>query len=76
MGPSGVGKSSLINALRSNGNNCDSDATEVDNWFEPVCFISLVLVFVIMYFLLCISQFVILITCVYLMFSDFRQQVV
>ncbi|KAG4989994.1 hypothetical protein AAZX31_11G254200 [Glycine max] len=32
VGPSGVGKSSLINALRSN----PSDAAEGDNWFEPI----------------------------------------
>lgn len=35
VGPSGVGKSSLINALRSN----PSDAAEGDNWFEPVGFV-------------------------------------
>jgi ribosome biogenesis GTPase len=34
VGPSGVGKSSLINALRSN--HRDSDAAEEDNWFDPV----------------------------------------
>ncbi|QCE13104.1 ribosome biogenesis GTPase [Vigna unguiculata] len=32
VGPSGVGKSSLINALRSN----PSDAAEGENWFEPI----------------------------------------
>ncbi|RDY11853.1 Small ribosomal subunit biogenesis GTPase RsgA 1, mitochondrial, partial [Mucuna pruriens] len=32
VGPSGVGKSSLINALRSNPRH----AAEGDNWFEPV----------------------------------------
>ncbi|KAL2567497.1 hypothetical protein AAZV13_18G007300 [Glycine max] len=32
VGPSGVGKSSLINALRSNPSN----AAEGENWFEPV----------------------------------------
>ncbi|KAE8023658.1 hypothetical protein FH972_009330 [Carpinus fangiana] len=34
VGPSGVGKSSLINALRSN--HRDSDAAEGDNWFDPI----------------------------------------
>ncbi|KAL9332783.1 hypothetical protein ACSQ67_002393 [Phaseolus vulgaris] len=32
VGPSGVGKSSLINALRSNS----SDVAEGENWFEPI----------------------------------------
>ncbi|WVZ06689.1 hypothetical protein V8G54_020035 [Vigna mungo] len=32
VGPSGVGKSSLINALRSN----PSDVAEGENWFEPI----------------------------------------
>ncbi|KAF7813615.1 small ribosomal subunit biogenesis GTPase RsgA 1, mitochondrial [Senna tora] len=36
VGPSGVGKSSLINALRSNSNNRVSYDTEGDNWFEPI----------------------------------------
>ena len=35
VGPSGVGKSSLINALRSNPSN----AAEGENWFEPVGFV-------------------------------------
>ncbi|KAK3418898.1 hypothetical protein EUGRSUZ_H04651 [Eucalyptus grandis] len=34
VGPSGVGKSSLINALRSN--NHPSDAAADTNWFEPI----------------------------------------
>ncbi|XP_027335591.1 small ribosomal subunit biogenesis GTPase RsgA 1, mitochondrial [Abrus precatorius] len=34
VGPSGVGKSSLINALRSNPRV--SDAAEGENWFEPI----------------------------------------
>ncbi|KAG8384917.1 hypothetical protein BUALT_Bualt04G0168000 [Buddleja alternifolia] len=34
VGPSGVGKSSLINALR--GNKSVRGATEDDNWFEPI----------------------------------------
>ncbi|XP_023002660.1 small ribosomal subunit biogenesis GTPase RsgA 1, mitochondrial [Cucurbita maxima] len=34
VGPSGVGKSSLINALRSN--NRAADAVEGDNWFDPI----------------------------------------
>ncbi|KAI3474957.1 hypothetical protein Pfo_030268 [Paulownia fortunei] len=34
VGPSGVGKSSLINALR--GNKSVVGATEDDNWFEPI----------------------------------------
>ncbi|KAJ4710860.1 Ribosome biogenesis GTPase [Melia azedarach] len=34
VGPSGVGKSSLINALRSKPH--DSDAADGDNWFEPI----------------------------------------
>ncbi|KDP26789.1 hypothetical protein JCGZ_17947 [Jatropha curcas] len=34
VGPSGVGKSSLINALRNNPRACD--ATKVDNWFDPI----------------------------------------
>lgn len=34
VGPSGVGKSSLINALRSSPHA--SDAADVDNWFEPI----------------------------------------
>ncbi|XP_061338708.1 small ribosomal subunit biogenesis GTPase RsgA 1, mitochondrial [Gastrolobium bilobum] len=34
VGPSGVGKSSLINALRSNSRV--SDAAEGENWFEPI----------------------------------------
>ncbi|XP_011098809.1 uncharacterized protein LOC105177379 [Sesamum indicum] len=34
VGPSGVGKSSLINALR--GNKSVLAATEEDNWFEPI----------------------------------------
>ncbi|PIN07027.1 hypothetical protein CDL12_20420 [Handroanthus impetiginosus] len=34
VGPSGVGKSSLINALRSN--KSIPGATEDDNWFEPI----------------------------------------
>ena len=43
VGPSGVGKSSLINTLRSSHHA--SDAEEGDNWFDPVglisfCFIS------------------------------------
>lgn len=33
VGPSGVGKSSLINVLRSNPRR---DSVEVDNWFDPV----------------------------------------
>ncbi|KAF3442183.1 hypothetical protein FNV43_RR16099 [Rhamnella rubrinervis] len=33
MGPSGVGKSSLINALRNKNQACDSAE---DNWFEPI----------------------------------------
>jgi ribosome biogenesis GTPase / thiamine phosphate phosphatase len=36
VGPSGVGKSSLINALRSNPRTCDT--ADGENWFEPVCF--------------------------------------
>jgi ribosome biogenesis GTPase len=32
VGPSGVGKSSLINALRNKPNSHD----EADNWFDPV----------------------------------------
>lgn len=39
VGPSGVGKSSLINALRSEHRT--SGAAEEDNWFEPVSSISL-----------------------------------
>ena len=39
VGPSGVGKSSLINALRSNYRA--ADAVEGDNWFDPVCSIIL-----------------------------------
>lgn len=35
VGPSGVGKSSLINALRSN-NSSVSIGTDEDNWFEPI----------------------------------------
>lgn len=38
VGPSGVGKSSLINALRNNHNA--SDAAEGENLFDPVGFIS------------------------------------
>ena len=43
VGPSGVGKSSLINALRSN--HGAYDAAGGDNWFDPVglrslCFVS------------------------------------
>ncbi|KAL1336428.1 hypothetical protein HN51_030790 [Arachis hypogaea] len=34
VGPSGVGKSSLINALRSNPRVCDAE--EGENWFEPI----------------------------------------
>ncbi|KAL5075918.1 hypothetical protein RYX36_014902 [Vicia faba] len=34
VGPSGVGKSSLINALRSNHRTCDT--ADGENWFEPV----------------------------------------
>nr|DAD30589.1 TPA_asm: hypothetical protein HUJ06_009440 [Nelumbo nucifera] len=34
VGPSGVGKSSLINALRSNQRGYG--ASEMDNWFEPI----------------------------------------
>lgn len=34
VGPSGVGKSSLINALR--GKNRDSEAAEGENWFDPI----------------------------------------
>lgn len=34
VGPSGVGKSSLINALRNNPRACN--ATEADNWFDPI----------------------------------------
>lgn len=34
VGPSGVGKSSLINALR--GNHHASDAAAGDNWFDPI----------------------------------------
>lgn len=33
-GPSGTGKSSLINALRSNPRACDT--LDGENWFEPV----------------------------------------
>lgn len=39
VGPSGVGKSSLINALRNN--NRAADALDTDNWFDPVCLIIL-----------------------------------
>ncbi|KAK9277569.1 hypothetical protein L1049_007114 [Liquidambar formosana] len=38
VGPSGVGKSSLINALRSN--NHVSSAEETENWFDPVGLLS------------------------------------
>lgn len=41
VGPSGVGKSSLINALRSN----PSDVAEGENWFEPVSFLCFILFF-------------------------------
>lgn len=41
VGPSGVGKSSLINALRSNS----SDVAEGENWFEPVGFLCFILFF-------------------------------
>ncbi|CAL5203693.1 unnamed protein product [Lathyrus oleraceus] len=34
VGPSGVGKSSLINALRSNHRTCDT--ADGENWFEPI----------------------------------------
>lgn len=34
VGPSGVGKSSLINALRSNPRTCDT--ADGENWFEPI----------------------------------------
>ncbi|KAA0064736.1 putative ribosome biogenesis GTPase RsgA 1 [Cucumis melo var. makuwa] len=34
VGPSGVGKSSLINALRNN--NRAADALDTDNWFDPI----------------------------------------
>ncbi|KAJ9176203.1 hypothetical protein P3X46_011542 [Hevea brasiliensis] len=34
VGPSGVGKSTLINALRNNPRAYD--AAEVDNWFDPI----------------------------------------
>lgn len=34
VGPSGVGKSSLINALRSNPH--EPDLSKADNWFEPI----------------------------------------
>ena len=37
VGPSGVGKSSLINALRNKNTSSSSDE---DNWFEPVCSVS------------------------------------
>lgn len=44
VGPSGVGKSSLINALRSTGH--PSDAVADTNWFEPVgCLVLVALVF-------------------------------
>ena len=43
VGPSGVGKSSLINALRSNPRVCDAE--DGDNWFEPVSFVCYVLFF-------------------------------
>lgn len=36
VGPSGVGKSSLINALRTNPRVCET--AEGENWFEPVGF--------------------------------------
>ncbi|CAN1794599.1 Small ribosomal subunit biogenesis GTPase RsgA 1, mitochondrial [Linum perenne] len=35
VGPSGVGKSSLINALRSNPSSHDN-AADAENWFEPL----------------------------------------
>lgn len=35
VGPSGVGKSSLINALRSNHQTAYT--VDGDNWFDPVC---------------------------------------
>lgn len=46
VGPSGVGKSSLINALR-NKNQASDDAE--DNWFEPV---RLIFFFVLFFLLL------------------------
>lgn len=53
VGPSGVGKSSLINALR--GNHHAPDAAAGDNWFDPVSFISLlrVLIFLISFGCVC-----------------------
>ena len=38
VGPSGVGKSSLINTLRSNHHAFDAE--EGDNWFDPIGLIS------------------------------------
>lgn len=53
VGPSGVGKSSLINALRSHKPLLG--ATEGDNWFDSVGFLSLFLCNSIVLSTLCVS---------------------
>lgn len=52
MGPSGVGKSRLINALRNNPRAYD--AAGVDNLFDSVGLMSLLFIFILLCFLLCL----------------------
>jgi GTPase SAR1 family protein len=64
VGPSGVGKSSLINALRSNPRTCDT--TDGENWFEPVRFF-----FSRLFMSFILYDFGICITCVPALFLRF-----
>ncbi|KAK9267144.1 hypothetical protein L1049_009563 [Liquidambar formosana] len=59
VGPIGVGKSSLINALRSN--NHVSSAEETENWFDPVGLLSFL---VLLHFLTTLLVSFVYIACV------------
>lgn len=71
VGPSGVGKSSLINALRSNPRV--SDTADGENWFEPVGFCLFCPGFLSFNICYCVYESLIFVFLLYMYyFSDFR----